>query len=93
MTAKADRAQELMDDPIIQEAFNAVREKYRDMIEQTPVATEQGKDAIMDIRKMLQALRDVEQHLRTFIDDGRLEDFNVLELEKAKKERKRWLKI
>lgn len=80
MTAKADRAEALINDPILKEAFVTQREKYRDMIEETPV----GDDtALLDIRKMLYLLRQVESHLHEVIQTGHLEDFNASEQQGA----------
>ncbi len=76
MTAKADRIKRLLDDPDIEDAFKAVREHYRDAIEQVPV---NDPELIMDIRKMLHLLTEVKQTLRKAIQDGALEDFRVRE--------------
>lgn len=76
MTAKADRAQALIDDPVLKEAFANIRELYRDKIEETPVSDD---TALLDIRKMLYLLRQVEENLHTMIQDGHVEDFNVSE--------------
>ena len=76
MTDKADRIKKLMDDPDLKEAFQAVRQKYLGLIEFTPLADD---TALLDIRKMLQLLRDVEQHLMQAISDGKLEDFRATE--------------
>jgi hypothetical protein len=81
MTAKADRVQKLLDDPDLKDAFNCVREKYRDMIEETPLSTKDD-EALHDIRKMLHLLREVEQNLHNAVQDGHLEDFRVVEDEK-----------
>ena len=81
MTAKADRAERLINDPELQEAFAAVREKYRDMIEQTPLSSVDNQ-ALHDVRKMLHLLREVEKHLHQVIQDGHLEDFRVMEQER-----------
>jgi hypothetical protein len=82
MTAKADRAQELLDDPILQEAFSTVRERYRDLIEETPLSSKDD-EALHDIRKMLHLLREVEKHLAQVVQDGHLEDFRVMEQNKG----------
>ncbi len=79
MTGKADRVLQLVKDPDIKEAFSTVREFYRDMIEETPISED---DALLDIRKMLKLLRDVEDHLQTVIDNGILEDFRAAEDER-----------
>jgi hypothetical protein len=80
MTEKADRAQALLDDPLLQEAFAAVRERYRDLIEETPLSSS-DVEALHDIRKMLHLLREVEKHLAQVVQDGHLEDFRALEHE------------
>ena len=72
MTEQADRAQKLVNDPTLQEAFRNVREKYRDLIEATPLS---DTEALLDIRKMLHLLNDVESNLHQMIQDGHLEDF------------------
>ena len=72
MTAKADRAKELIRDPILIEAFQMCRERYRDLIEETPVSDD---GALLDIRKMLHLLREVEQNLHQVIETGNLEEF------------------
>jgi hypothetical protein len=73
MTAKSDRAQELMNDPLLQEAFDNVRQYYYSLIETTPLDSAQD-GALHDIRKMLQLLRDVENDLHETIQHGHLED-------------------
>jgi hypothetical protein len=81
MTAKADRAKQLIEDPILKEAFTTLREVYRDQIERTPLNSK-NDEALHDIRKMLHLLREVEQHLHTVIQTGQLEDFNAQEQKK-----------
>ncbi len=81
MTAKADRAEKLIQDPELQDAFKVVREFWRDKIEETPLHAKDGDDALFDIRKMLFLLRSVEEALQTAIEDGHLEDFRAKEQE------------
>lgn len=76
MTAKADRIQKLVDDPDLKAAFQTVRQKYFNMIEQSPLTDD---TALLDIRKMLHLLRDVEKDLHTAISTGKLEDFRATE--------------
>ena len=78
MTAKSDRAKALLEDPVLKEAFQVCREKYRDLIEQTPLASKDD-EALHDIRKMLHLLREVEQNLHSAIEHGNLEDFRATE--------------
>ena len=86
MTAKADRIKALLEDENLKEAFKIVRERYRDMIEDTPVSDD---TALLDIRKMLHLLRDVEEHLHTAIEDGHLQDFRAQEHEESEKWQKK----
>ena len=74
MTAKSDRATELMNDPILKEAFENVRQRYRDMIEDSPVSDD---TALLDIRKMLHLLQEVRENIQTMIEDGHLQDFRA----------------
>jgi len=76
MTAKADRVKKLLDDPDLKQAFKDVRTYYFDLIEDTPLTDD---TALLDIRKMLHLLRDVEQALMTAIEEGHLEDFRAKE--------------
>lgn len=78
MTAKSDRVKKLIEDPDLQEAFQMVREKYRDLIEETPISDD---GALLDIRKCLHLLREVEEALQTAIEHGTLEDFRAQEQE------------
>ncbi len=74
MTARSDRIQHLLQNEDLKEAFGTVRERYRDLIEQTPISDD---TALLDIRKMLHLLREVEAHLHQAIEDGHLEDFRA----------------
>ena len=78
MTAKSDRIEKLLEDPDLKEAFSSVREHYRDAIELTPL----DDNTVLEIRKMLHLLSEVEQDLYRAIQDGQLEDFNAAEEER-----------
>ena len=78
MTAKADRIKELLDDPLLKEAFENVRMHYRRAIEDLNVTDEDSLEA----RRMLFLLNSVEQDLRKSVQDGLLEDFNATEQER-----------
>ena len=79
MTGKSDRVLRLVQDPDIKEAFQSVREYWRDKIEETPL---DNPEVLFDIRKMLHLLRDVEDALQTVIDDGHLKDYRIAEKER-----------
>ncbi len=89
MTAKADRVEKLLNNPDLKEAFAVVRERYRDLIEETPLASSDD-EALHDIRKMLHLLREVEQSLYKAIEDGHLEDFRANEQQGFLQDIRRW---
>lgn len=76
MTAKSDRVQKLVNDPDLAEAFESVRQYYRDLIEECPIDDD---TALLDVRKMLHLLQDVRSHLMQAIQEGELEDFRSQE--------------
>lgn len=82
MTERSDHAQRLLDDPLLQEAFASVRQYWLERVEMLPLDAETGKDALYDIRKMLLLLRQVEDTLNGYVQDGHLEDFRAGEQER-----------
>lgn len=75
MTAKSDRAKEILNDPVIQEAFQALRDRYRSVLGSNSV---QDVD-ILDVHRMLLLLNRLEQHLKQVISSGELDDFRANE--------------
>lgn len=78
LNERAENAQRILDNPLYKEAWSTVREKYRDLIEETPVSDDK---ALLDIRKMLHLLREVEEHVEQALLDGQ---FEVLRFEDKK---------
>ena len=78
MTAKSDRAKELLSDPLLQEGFEALRHKYRSAMGNPQVPD----DDILELRRMLFLLDKLESHLSQVIADGEIEDFRVAEQER-----------
>lgn len=78
MTAKADRARELLNDPIFKEVVEKLRDEYRKAFENARCSDE---DAI-EVRKMLFLTHRMEQHLQQIISDGELADFRANEDER-----------
>ena len=60
MTGQSDRVLRLVEDPDIKQAFQTVREYWRDKIEEVPL---DNPEVLFDIRKMLHLLREVEDAL------------------------------
>lgn len=77
MTAKSDQAKRLLDDPLLQESFEALRVTYRSAMGNPQVPD----DDILELRRMLFLLDKLEKHLETVIADGELEDFRAVEQE------------
>jgi hypothetical protein len=81
MTAKADRAKELLNDPIIVGAFESVRQRLLQMFE----ACDSNDPATMqDISKRLNLLEAVKSDLEKTVADGTFEDFQVAEIERLR---------
>ena len=80
---KADRAKELLNNPVFKEAISEVRQYWLDRVEMLPLDEAQGGDALYDIRKMLFLLRQVEETIERYVEDGHLEDFNQNEKQRT----------
>jgi hypothetical protein len=78
MTAKADRARELLNDPLLQEVLDNLRMDYRDACFTQGVSDED----VMELRRMEFLTHRFEAHLKKMISDGELEDFRALEKER-----------
>lgn len=81
MTAKSDRLEKLMSDPDLKEAFENVREHYKNAMCVTPL-NDEGDKITLKFRTMLQLLNDVEYDLHQAIQEGQVEDFNAVEQER-----------
>lgn len=78
MTAKADRARELMNHPEMKDAFNNVRLMYLGLFEQLPLTKDRlDPDVMLDIRRMLELLKQVERDLENMIRAGNVADFRA----------------
>ena len=78
MTEKADRAKDLLER--LAPYFEARRSKYAQMLIDAPVNSEdQNVTLLLDLKKMLVALDDVETDIENDIRDGVLEDFRANE--------------
>lgn len=85
MTARSDRAKELLEDPLLQEAFQNVRDAiHRGWAKCNPT----DHDAKEEWHRRLFTLDSVEQNLRQAVQDGKYEDF----LAEQKREDRKWLK-
>lgn len=67
--AKASKAEQLLNDDTLNEAFDSVRQAIFSKIEQTPLRDDDG---LKQLRMMLKLLRDVRANLERAIRDGKL---------------------
>ena len=77
MTENADKARKLLEDPLLAEAFEQVRQGYLDRIENLPLDEDAGAGALYDIRRMLWSLQQVKEHIHQYIKDGTIVDFRA----------------
>lgn len=75
MTAKSDRAKELIGDPVFQEALSNLRNGYRRIMEDHLTSDED----VLESRRMLHLSLLLEKHFEQIISDGEFEDFKVQE--------------
>lgn len=78
MTAKADRAKELLNDPTFQKALGDVRLALMNRFIDTSPSDKEG---LIETRMYLHLLDSVEANLIQAIEDGMLEDFRANEQE------------
>ena len=74
MTAKADRAKELLNDPLLEEAFDNLRQNLLDGFEACGI---DDNDSMRDIKITLALLKGLKQQLVNIISDGTYEDFRA----------------
>lgn len=65
---RGNHAQRLLNDPLLQEAFNVVRQAIHDQWEASPLRDVEGQVAL---RSMLNHLRDVQAVLEVALADGK----------------------
>ena len=78
MTAKSDRAKDLIGDPVFQEALTNMCNEYRRLMEHPSTSD----DDVLEIRRMLHLSQRLEHHLQQIIQDGEFEDFKVVDKER-----------
>ena len=83
---KADRAKDLLDTPVFQEALQAVRDSIFRSWESLPV---DATDQLRNLKLSIHILNAIERNLRTFIEEGELEKFDT-EYQDKLKESKKW---
>ena len=76
---KMDRAQQLLNDTLFNEAFDVVEERC---IEEWQLTNVHDVETRENAFKMLQAARAVRNQVRSYIDDGKLKGKNITEIKK-----------
>lgn len=69
-------AEILLGNPAYKEAITEVRQYWLSRVETLPLDAEKGEGALYDIRRMLFLLRQVEETIERYVEDGKLEDHN-----------------
>ena len=77
------RAKELLEDPVMQQAFRALHDTYLDAWERTETDDKEGRERLF---MAVQALEHVALHLRVLSEAGRLASAQI---EKLKNKRRR----
>lgn len=66
---RGSKAEKLLKDKMLSEAFDAVRQAIFERIEKTPLRDDEG---LRDLRRMLKLLKDVRANLEAAVRDGKL---------------------
>jgi hypothetical protein len=78
---RAAHAEQLLNDPLLQEAFASVRTAILERIESAPMADTEGAEKM---RVMLKLLRDLKANFEHAVRDGQLAKFKLEEERKAR---------
>lgn len=73
---RAHAAKRLMEDPLLIEAFDGIRQTILNMIESAPI---RDRDGVHELKLMLKILKDVRAHLELAIADGKVAEFRIKE--------------
>ena len=79
---RAVKAQALLEDPELQEAFSAVREALLKRIEECPIRDREG---VHELKLQLKLLSDVRANLQSVVNTGKVIEYRITMLERAKK--------
>ena len=66
--ARAQHAQRILDDDVVQEAFSVVL-RYHTSVFEDATATD---EKVLEARRMFHALNSVQKQLRSFVNDGKI---------------------
>lgn len=84
--ARADRAKDILDLPVFQDAMQAVRDSIFRSWESLPV---DAVDQLRNLKLSIHILNAIERNLRAFIEEGELEKFDT-EYQDKLKESNKW---
>lgn len=74
---RAVRAKALMEDPLIKEAFSALEGEYYEFWKKTPIRDQDARERIFHA---IQVLGKVRGHLEIIIEDGKIANQRIAEL-------------
>lgn len=77
-----DRAENLLNDELLQETLNGLEESYTEALLKVPA---KEIDGIVRFRDAVNIVRLVKDHLHEFVENGKLAKRRLDEIEKAKK--------
>jgi hypothetical protein len=80
--SKASKAKQLLEDEELTKAFAAVRDALIERFETCPIRDIEGQH---EIKLMLKLLQDVRANLHSVVDSGKVIEYRVSMLEKAKR--------
>ena len=79
---RAVKAQALLEDTELQAAFEAVRESLLKRIEECPIRDREG---VHELKLQLKLLNDVRANLQAVVNTGKVIEYRITMLERAKK--------
>jgi len=82
ITARTNRAKSLLEDAELTAAFNGVRTALLERFEACPIRDIEGQH---EIKLMLKLLSDVRANLQSVVDSGKVIEYNVSMLERARR--------
>lgn len=76
------RARELLENPLVVEAFASVKAEYLDAWEKTPARDQEGRERLWVMVKLIDK---VKLHLGQVVDAGKIADADMTAIEKRKR--------
>jgi hypothetical protein len=81
ITARAAKAENLINDPLLAEGFENLKQAIIDRIVEAPLA---DKDGVHELKLMLKLLADLKLNLEAFVRDGQMIEVKIKQQKKYK---------